>query len=425
MALCDRFQQLLKGPSSVTAAKQNTALFGVSGNESELSLRIGEAQQIYPEIWRHLDDARAAIASRGVTVAQYDALRTAEGPGLGANVQTSYSEVAGRHGHARTTKDANFNREGLQRARSACKALMDAIPEVDWAAIAKAEANDPAAAAFRRATRNRRYMMFGALALVIASPFLYVMWQQHQENVKREERRRAWDSQHSSSSTVTSTPLPAAESAELTARVAKLKTAYDAALQSWAATTSTEALAAIKPATQPCERQVLPPSQAAADAFIETNDVDLPAFASSDFRAYEAAAPIPAQPLLAAQRVLDGLSRALTTRAATASDKALLADVPLDYLFVLIDRNVEPEITATAPMTYKPGNVTARGYLYSVLSGKVTCAATIDAKNPPPSPLPPFLSKARRAPEARDALHRHLEVAIRQELAANLRATVP
>ena len=88
VALADRFTELLKGPTKVTAARQRGSLLVVSGNETELSMRIHEAQQIYPEIWRHLDDARTAFAARG-----YDA----------------------------QTKSVDFNKDGLARAREAAR----------------------------------------------------------------------------------------------------------------------------------------------------------------------------------------------------------------------------------------------------------------------------------------------------------------
>src|SRR4051812_39386132 len=72
VALSERFAELLKGPSTVTVRKKSGAMFGLSGNQDEMSLRIGEAQQLYPEIWRHLDDARAAFAARGLDVSGYD-----------------------------------------------------------------------------------------------------------------------------------------------------------------------------------------------------------------------------------------------------------------------------------------------------------------------------------------------------------------
>src|SRR2546423_7627341 len=127
VALCDRFAELLKGPSQVSARKQQGALVGFGGNQDDLSLRIGEAQQLYPEIWRHLDDARAAFAKRGVDVTAYDALRAQEGQGIGADVDVKHSvRGVGQHAIQEQTKSANFNAAGLGRARKACDALMQA-----------------------------------------------------------------------------------------------------------------------------------------------------------------------------------------------------------------------------------------------------------------------------------------------------------
>src|SRR5262245_50829859 len=172
VALCDRFAELLKGPTQVSAHKQSGALVGFSGNQDDLSLRIGEAQQVYPEIWRHLDDARNGFAGRGIDISEYDRVRAEEGAALGAAVDVHHERHgAGRYAVDHVTKSANFNAVGLARARTACDALMRATPSIDWVAIAKAEANDPAAAAFGRATRNKRLVMFGVLAVVLASPF--------------------------------------------------------------------------------------------------------------------------------------------------------------------------------------------------------------------------------------------------------------
>jgi hypothetical protein len=197
VALCDRFAELLKGPTKVTARKQHGALIGVSGNESELSLRIGEAQQIYPEIWRHLDDARAAFAAQGIDTIGYDKLRSDEGNRLGAAVATrSQTHGYGQHAIVENTKDANFNATGLARARLACDTLMKTTPHIDWAAIALAESNDPAAAAFNRSTKVKRYVSLALLLLLLASPFLYVMWSHHQERVKRERWKEQYEREH-------------------------------------------------------------------------------------------------------------------------------------------------------------------------------------------------------------------------------------
>src|SRR5689334_19980144 len=125
VALCDRFAEILKGPSKVVAHKHRNALIGIGGAQEAMSLRIGEAQQIYPEIWSHLDQARAAFAGRGVDVSAYDQIRATEGTALGAAVETArQSHGAGNYAYDDYIKTANFNREGHARARAACDALM-------------------------------------------------------------------------------------------------------------------------------------------------------------------------------------------------------------------------------------------------------------------------------------------------------------
>jgi hypothetical protein len=114
VALCDSFAALLKGPAQVAARKQEGALIGFSGGQDGLSLRIGEAQQIYPEIWRHLDDARTAFAERGVDVGSYDRLRAEGGEQLGAAVEVEHEKHGvGKHAIHTVTKSAGFNVDGF------------------------------------------------------------------------------------------------------------------------------------------------------------------------------------------------------------------------------------------------------------------------------------------------------------------------
>ena len=115
---------------------------------AELELRIGEALQIYPEIWRHLDEARAALGKRSTTqcgaLTEFDTVRATERPG----------EVAVRNieGSALNSvplpfpgqqfvqgKSATFNVRGHEKARDACDALMRALPDVDWKKLAQDE----------------------------------------------------------------------------------------------------------------------------------------------------------------------------------------------------------------------------------------------------------------------------------------------
>ena len=196
MALCDRFAELLKGPTQVRSAKQQGALLGVSGNDEALSLRIGEAQQLYPEIWRHLDDARATFAARGIDVAIYDHVRSSECLAIGAAVDVEQHRFhGGRNALVENVKSANFNQAGLNRAQQAAQALMNATPNIDWAGIARAEDDDPAAAAFARSARNKRYLRFAMLVVIIALPFLIVMYMRHQERVKLDEYRRTYSTE--------------------------------------------------------------------------------------------------------------------------------------------------------------------------------------------------------------------------------------
>ncbi|HEX7940639.1 MAG TPA: hypothetical protein VF488_02490 [Gemmatimonadaceae bacterium] len=94
---------------------------------AEFELKIGEAQQIYPEIWRHLDEARAALGQRGIVVQPYDALRATERPGQLAVDNIEHSEginpLAIAFGQLQyfETKTATFNHEGHAKARSNCQ----------------------------------------------------------------------------------------------------------------------------------------------------------------------------------------------------------------------------------------------------------------------------------------------------------------
>lgn len=138
--LNERFVAIMRAP--VTQA----------GGMGELELRIGEAQQIYPEIWTHLDEARATLAGRGVSTAAYDKVRATEPKGsIGVSrVEVEgYSTTLSGHMlglHDEQVKSAHFNLEGHRRANEAVTALMDAQPEVDWKALERAENAEIAAA---------------------------------------------------------------------------------------------------------------------------------------------------------------------------------------------------------------------------------------------------------------------------------------
>lgn len=138
---------------------------------AEFELKIGEAQQIYPEIWRHLDEARAALAQRGIVVQPYDDLRATEPPGQLAVDHIEHSEginpIALAFGQLQyvETKTATFNHEGHARARQACDALMRAMPEVDWRSVVHEEEAEIAAMGSLRSAKWRRLAVIAAVIL--------------------------------------------------------------------------------------------------------------------------------------------------------------------------------------------------------------------------------------------------------------------
>src|SRR5678815_4466186 len=65
--LIERFNAILKSSSGITGM-----------NVDQLELLIGESQQLYPEIWRHLDEACKELGKLGRNVSQFENLRREE-----------------------------------------------------------------------------------------------------------------------------------------------------------------------------------------------------------------------------------------------------------------------------------------------------------------------------------------------------------
>jgi hypothetical protein len=400
VTLCERFAELLEGPSTVTATKQRGALFGVSGNDEALSLRIGEVQQIYPEIWRHLDDARAVLAKRGIDVAAYDQIRAAEGTALGAAVDVKHeSHGYGQYGADQTTKNANFNKEGYARARQAADALMRATPDIPWAAIAKAEAEDPNIAAFTSSTKTKRNVMIGLLVLVIAAPFLYV------GNTCREEQKKI------DANKTASYEEPQLSDAELAAQaiaVTEARNKFAAAIEAWPAATKAEALAALKPSQTPCEYKLDAPTPKEVESFVKYGSVDDNYFDKGAYMTFGFNEPVLDKQLVMPLREVESMAGG----GKTVPER--LRRLPTHVVFAVIDKVVEP--VPQAGTTFKPGEVVGRGYVFSIAQKRIVCAGAIDVRSTPTLVTPP------QNEEADQMLFRDLEMQIRQALASSLRA---
>ena len=139
---------------------------------SDLEIAIGEAQRIYPEIWRHLDEARTALVAMERDVSAFDALRVHELGILGvtqidSSLQLDMMSLMLGRLRVAEVKTATFNYAGYQRAVAACRALMDTMPEVDWAELARAEDREIAAAGSLHASKWSGMVKAAAIAAAL------------------------------------------------------------------------------------------------------------------------------------------------------------------------------------------------------------------------------------------------------------------
>ncbi|HEY4178679.1 MAG TPA: hypothetical protein VGM90_17655 [Kofleriaceae bacterium] len=406
-ALCDRFEELMRGPTQVRATKARRSLIGVTGDETGLSLRLGEAQQLYPEIWRHLDDARTAFATRGTDVSGYDGLRKDEGAGMGAKVETaSASYGAGRYGYDEYTKTADFNVAGLARARQAITVLVSVTPQIDWHSIIAAEAADPAVAEFTRGTRNKRIIQFSLLAAVVIAPFLIVQYLHHLDRVKRDSWR---EQSMAAQAPVTLSP---AEVDGLAARAKVVRQNVDRALLGWP---KADSIKAAVPTEKMCTVRVTPPSQAAAVELIAKGTVDDAAFSPTDFYAYSKDAPIDDAAALKADRMLKEVERDLASKTAGPSDVKLLASIAQTANLVVFDEVVQPD----GPQL---GHAKGTAYVFDFAAGKIVCVGSFDVTND----INDLLSDARTKVHGgkwEERLHRELELRLRMAFGNDLHGT--
>ena len=184
--LNDRFRTIMNAPVTPT------------GGMAQLELSIGEAQQIYPEIWTHLDEARATLAGRGVDTTRFDTVRALEPKGsLGVSrvdltgVSTSLTTAA--LGIAdEQIKSAQFNLDGHRRANLAIEALQSAMPEVDWKGLERAEAADAAKAAASLSplgsSSTMKWLAVAAGALIVVYAFWYLVVRQPPRDHKAERK---------------------------------------------------------------------------------------------------------------------------------------------------------------------------------------------------------------------------------------------
>ena len=112
---------------------------------------LADANDAYPEIWRHLDRARRVLANRGINTAAYDELRP--------------------HAAKAVTRGEAIDRIALDDAKRAIAELKLAVPGADWDAIDARTAGLVAAPLSRR--RRQRFML---AAIVTAFGLAVFAW---------------------------------------------------------------------------------------------------------------------------------------------------------------------------------------------------------------------------------------------------------
>jgi hypothetical protein len=152
-------------------------LAGVVGGPAgdALELRVGEAQQIAPEIWRHLDDARRGLVERGIDVADFDEIRRHQDPAMLATksieVKRKLDLLALVQGEVRITEQKNvqWDAAGWVRGVLACIALKAKLPDVDWDALDEAAHAEIAEVGSLKTARWKATAKWIALAAGIAT----------------------------------------------------------------------------------------------------------------------------------------------------------------------------------------------------------------------------------------------------------------
>jgi len=128
---------------------------------------FAEANDAYPEIWRHLDRARRVLANRGANTAAYDELRP------GAPKSAARGDV--------------IDRSALDEAKRAIEELKLAVPGADWDAI---EARTAGLVSAPLSRRRQRIIVGAVVGIVLLAVFSWFAALVPEHKVDRREAMR-------------------------------------------------------------------------------------------------------------------------------------------------------------------------------------------------------------------------------------------
>ena len=139
----------------------------------DLENAVGEAEQIYPEIWSHLDNAQAALKQEGIEVPRYDQVREQVYGAAITKVDVNESvQLLG--GGVR--KSVSLNHDGHHQALAADEILRTMLPDVDWAGMDRAEAAEIAAIGDIRPAAWKRALVAGIGFVLLAACAAVYIW---------------------------------------------------------------------------------------------------------------------------------------------------------------------------------------------------------------------------------------------------------
>ncbi len=224
------------------------------------------------------------------------------------------------------------------------------------------------------ARARRRRIRLVAL-FVVMGPVLVavavIAWRIHRDEVQQRAEDAARYMPHEDDARIRQTI------AAVRARVLEIRAA-------WPRATSSEALAALAPGTAPCPLRLAPPTEKAARAYVQSNQLDTAGLGNLDFFVVA----LPGEP------INDGLGGLLSSLKGTENDmnergawRSKVEELDAwnkslgEYVFV-VGHKTQALISGRAgSRTFTPGHLEGVAYVFSYDQRRVVCAAPISVSN--------------------------------------------
>ena len=208
------------------------------------------------------------------------------------------------------------------------------------------------------------------MAVVIASPFLWLGWRCHKEH----QKKAVWEAEYRKQN-----QLSEAEKAELDKLLPEVRAKLERAQKTFAEDVTPAKLETIKPGEERCMSYHSEASN--LDAKLGTRYA---ALAGGSIEKFKIGEPIAVKRLAGAVKSLDALAEEIKgedgepTKSQLSRARSMAKDA--DGVVFFIGETSEPVVMADS---YIPGTVRGMAYLYSPEARKIVCAAYVDVQNAP------------------------------------------